>query len=305
MEDTVMKLIGIRWASYAALVLGGTACDQSPTAVPVAGDLPLAAAVVPADNAGAAQVVVCKEGPAGKTYDFTVAGNTGAVDLPLGGTFSLVNDECKTVATTAGAVQSATVVESAPPAGTLFDRVEVWEYFTGNGQTTLNRTELDPEVTLSPFGNDRGLVVIYKNIAAPSTGCTLTLGYWKTHNNSFPGGAAADPTWNLLPGGLAENTTFFLSGQTWFQVFWTPVGGNAYYNLAHQYMAARLNYLAGAPTIVTATITTATGLFNTYTPADIAALSGKDSLRKQFISLAGILGSYNEGTLSGADHCGA
>jgi hypothetical protein len=141
------------------------------------------------------------------------------------------------------------------------------------------------------------------NVDVPCpTGCTLTQGYWKTHNDSFKGGAPSDPTW-LLIGPAAEQTTFFLSGQTYFQVMWTSGGGNAYYILAKQYIAAELNILAGADgSAVTTTLSTATTLFNTYTPAQIGALKGNNALRQQFISLAGILGSYNEG-LIGPGHC--
>lgn len=135
-------------------------------------------------------------------------------------------------------------------------------------------------------------------------GCTLTQGYWKTHSSYGPA-SKPDATWDLLPGGAGPNTAFFLSGASWYRVFWTPpAGGNAYYSLAHQYMAARLNLLNGAsaPSSVTGAISTATGLFNSYTPAQIGALSGSNSLRKQFTSLAGTLGSYNEGA-TGPGHC--
>lgn len=133
-------------------------------------------------------------------------------------------------------------------------------------------------------------------------GCTLTQGYWKTHAD--PSTKKFDTTWNLLPGGLGPNTTFFLSGQTWIQVFNTSPSGNAYYQLAHQYMAAVLNMLNGASSTpaVDAAITSATTLFNTYTPAQIGALKGNDPVRQQFISLAGTLGSYNEGAI-GPGHC--
>jgi hypothetical protein len=136
-----------------------------------------------------------------------------------------------------------------------------------------------------------------------ATGCTLTQGYWKTHSTYGPA-SKPDATWNLLPGGLGPNTVFFLSGASWYQVFWTAPAGNAYYNLADQYMAARLNILDGAsaPSSVTNAIATATTLFQTYTPAAIGALKGSDALRKQFVELAGILGSYNEG-LIGPGHC--
>jgi hypothetical protein len=133
-------------------------------------------------------------------------------------------------------------------------------------------------------------------------GCTLTQGYWKTHNDSFWGGAPTDPTWDLI-GPDAEQTIFFLSGKSYFDVMWTPGGGNAYYILAKQYIAAKLNMLAGADgSAITTQFATATTLFNTYTPAQIGALKGNNPLRQQFISLAGVLGQYNEG-LIGPGHC--
>lgn len=152
--------------------------------------------------------------------------------------------------------------------------------------------------------------VIAIDVPCPE-GCTLTLGYWKTHNFSFHDGMAAPPddTWLLLgdaDGDLAdeaEGETFFLSGQTYYQVLWTAGGGNAYYQLARQYIAAELNVLNGADDSAIATaFADATTLFETYTPAEIGALKGKDALRQQFITLAGTLGSYNEG-LIGPGHC--
>ena len=169
--------------------------------------------------------------------------------------------------------------------------------FNNEGEFTTNDTETT--------GSDDVDIVINVNCVQ---GCTLTQGYWKTHNASFKAlrngkGPAADPTWNLLPGGQAENTIFFLSGQTWFEVFNTVPGGNAYYTLAHQYMAAVLNGLAGADqSAVTTALGEAKTLFETYTPAQVAALKGNNATKAQFISLAGTLGSYNEG-LIGPGHC--
>ena len=136
-----------------------------------------------------------------------------------------------------------------------------------------------------------------------ATGCTLTQGYWKTHSKYGPA-SKPDATWNLLPGGAGPDTVFFLSGASWYQVFWTAPAGNQYYNLAHQYMAARLNVLDGAsvPASVAAAIASATTLFQTYTPAQIGAMDSKNAVRKQFVELAGLLGSYNEG-LIGPGHC--
>lgn len=140
--------------------------------------------------------------------------------------------------------------------------------------------------------------------------CSLTQGYWKTHNASFKGGAPADINWLNVDfdkdGNFeGEKETFFLSGQTWFQAFWTAPKGNPYYNLAHQYMAARLNIGNGASggTTVTNAVAQATTLFKTYTPAQVAALKGNSSVKKQFTDLAGILGAFNEGITNPAGHC--
>ena len=131
-------------------------------------------------------------------------------------------------------------------------------------------------------------------------GCTLTPGYWKTHSAEGP--APFDDTWNALANG--EDTPFFGSGKTYYQALWTAPGGNAYYILAHAYIAAQLNILNGAsvPANVQTAFNTATGLFGTHTPAQIAALRGNSPIRAQFISLAGILDGYNNG-LSGPGHC--
>jgi hypothetical protein len=140
-------------------------------------------------------------------------------------------------------------------------------------------------------------------------GCTLTIGYWKTHNVNFSGGASkkADPTWYLIDpdgDGLFEgpDETFFLSGMTWFEVFQMASAGNAYYTLAHQYMGAVLNVAAGAtpPANVVSTLAAAEAFFEATTPAQAAALKGKAA--KDLRDWAGILGSFNEG-LIGPGHC--
>jgi hypothetical protein len=134
-------------------------------------------------------------------------------------------------------------------------------------------------------------------VTVPCPGCTLTQGYWKTHSSYGP--APYDDTWALLPNGA--DTPFFVSGQTWYEVFWTaPEGGNAYYQLAHQYMAAKLNILNGAsaPAEVTAAITWAENFFATAVPT--GDYKGKDG--RDIRTYASTLASYNEG-LIGPGHC--
>ncbi len=73
-------------------------------------------------------------------------------------------------------------------------------------------------------------------------GCTRSKGYWKTH--SMYGPAQADPTWSLI----GEDTPFYNSGRSWFEVLSMSPKGNVYYKLAAQFVAARLNQEAGADT---------------------------------------------------------
>jgi len=128
-------------------------------------------------------------------------------------------------------------------------------------------------------------------------GCTLTPGYWKTH--SIYGPAPYDDTWALI----GEDTPFFMSGKSYYQALWTAPAGNAYYILAHAYIAAELNFLNGASSTldVDAAFDAATALFETYTPAQIADKANK-TVRAQFIALAEILDDYNNG-LYGPGHC--
>lgn len=135
-------------------------------------------------------------------------------------------------------------------------------------------------------------------------GCTLTQGYWKTH--SIYGPAPADPDWYKIgdfdKDGISEGPDegFFLSGQTWYEVFWTAPAGNAYYNLAHQYMAARLNIFNGAsfPSSVNSAIASATNFFRTKTPT--ATLT--KTQRNQLLKWTDTLDQYNNG-LIGPGHC--
>jgi hypothetical protein len=138
---------------------------------------------------------------------------------------------------------------------------------------------------------------------ACNQGCTLTQGYWKTHaiyalKPQFA--KKRDANWNfVLPS--AENTNFFGSGVTWINVFWTPPKGNAYYNLAHQYMAAKLNGYAGAsvPASVATAIANAEAWFTAHPqPTDNWWKNNKNQVN----AAAGVLGSYNEGA-TGPGHC--
>ena len=125
------------------------------------------------------------------------------------------------------------------------------------------------------------------------TGCTRSAGYWKTH--SIYGPSHYDTTWALL----GEDSTFFLSNKTYYQVEWTPPKkGNAYYILSFAYIGTALNLLGGAdPFDVQEAFDDATELFETYTPEYIEGLKGNHPIRKQFLDMKSTLEKYNSGMI--------
>ena len=196
------------------------------------------------------------------------------------------------------------------------EMVELWE--AGPGGTKLDEAAPEADgsflfaglgsgdyvVKAFAYGNQNEICEAYTDIITisgePCDGCTLTPGYWMTHSHT--GTAPYDETWDLLADG--EYTTFFLSGKSYIEVLNTSAAGNAYYILSFAYIAAELNFLneAGTTPEVDAAFDAATVLFETYTPAQIAGLSGNNALRKQFVDLAKILDDYNNG-LIGPGHC--
>ena len=302
-----MKIGQIGILALAALV-GTTGCD-SPEPLAVRAITPTADHLPPDYNVPEGEAAwVCKEVvnlPAG-IFNFT-----SQVTGPLYGgnaTYpawdgTVASGSCRLLQFKGGPPTPATVTENVP----VNTRVDsIWVIQRTGGGPLLPTLTVDTTKYYAPINAATGsiggsglygFVMIFFNGPVPQ-GCTYTLGYWKTH--SINGPAPYDDTWNGR-----ETTTFYKSGNSWYNVFWTAPAGNAYYQLAHQYMAAYLNLQNGAnaPAAVTTAMASAVTLFNTYTPAQIGALSGSNAVRKQFVNLAGILGAFNEGT-TGPGHCG-
>ena len=137
-------------------------------------------------------------------------------------------------------------------------------------------------------------------IEVSAAGCTLTQGYWKNHANPLQ--KRFDPTWNLLAGGLGGNTMFYYANQTWLGVFNTPPAGNAYYILADQFMAAKLNVAGGAGTTpaVASAMSAAETFFGTAT--NTPSVKWSNAQKTTLTGYAATLQSYNEGT-TGPGHC--
>jgi len=227
-----------------------------------------------------------------------VGGGSGTADVVFGAPTTEV-DECIDV-TDDQYGSLGTVCYSDLPK-TLEYSLYVGPYYECGDYEFINIASFvtnDTETT----GSDSWTVTVH--VPCPG-GCTLTQGYWKTHSHHGP--APEDEDWFKLGDvdgdGISEGAdeTFFWSGQTWYQVLRTPPsGGNAYYILAHQYIAARLNILNGAASTpqVDAAIAWATTFFNTYKPSS----SLNKTLRAQAISNANLLDQYNNGYI-GPGHC--
>lgn len=219
-----------------------------------------------------------------------VGGSFGTANVVFGEPSTKV-DECITVTDSLNGELGTVCADAAPATFT-------YALTLGTDALPLVCGQNEVVNTASFVTNDTGATgsatVILPVEVSCGTGCTLTQGYWKTHSQLGP--ARYDDNWLSL-GALQEQTPFFLSGSTWYKVFWTAPAGNAYYNLAHQYMAAKLNIFNGAsttPEVLTA-ISQAEAFFTTATPAT--------KYKQATLNLlATILDQYNNG-LIGPGHC--
>ncbi len=127
--------------------------------------------------------------------------------------------------------------------------------------------------------------------AVPLDAEPLTQGYWKTHSEYGP--APYDDTWASLADGA--DTLFLDTGKSYYEVLWTkPKKGNAYYILAHQYIAAVLNQLNGADSgEVDDAINHAKDLLDEYdgSPSPMSDIIG--GFREDFIGTAETLDEWN------------
>ena len=214
---------------------------------------------------------------------------TGTAAVTFSGTPSNMIDECITVSDTYAGMLGTVCAGDAPRTFTYSREIGPYAIC---GNYTVNNTAAFVTNDTGATGEDSAVV----DVTVPcNTGCTLTLGYWKTHSKYGP--ARYDDTWAQI----GEDTAFYSSGKSYYQVLWTAPQGNAYYILAHQYIAAKLNILNGAsstPEVDAAILWAETQFFNLYSPS--SALS--KSVKNQATSYATLLNNYNTGAV-GPGHC--
>lgn len=152
-------------------------------------------------------------------------------------------------------------------------------------------------VTVDTGARGEASWAIAVTVAPCEPGCTRTPGYWKTHAGDMA--PAYDPTWKALPEGPA--TPFFLARASYLQVLRTEPHGNPYYVLAHAYIAAELNQLAGADgSAIARTFAQARDRLAVLLPAKVPGLPRCE--RELLLRLAEQLDAWNNG-LIGPGHC--
>jgi hypothetical protein len=194
------------------------------------------------------------------------------------------------------------------------------------GGDRLNTAKLVTNDSATEETDQHALAWVCRNQAP---GCTLTQGYWKTHSEFGP--APYDDAWGDVLGtgaascgsagppsirpdfdgaGTGASVAFdsgFGTATTrvcYFDVFWTPPkGGNPWYKLAHQYIAAQMNKVNGADaSMIQSLLDEAAALLDQYDNNRKINKRSADGIRAN--ELAGFLASYNEGTFpDGPPHC--
>lgn len=140
-------------------------------------------------------------------------------------------------------------------------------------------------------GDELGTAYSERDPLLEDDGCTLTQGYWKNHyDGAGNDGGNRDRAWPI-----DEDTE--LCGRSWLATLDVSPRGDAFFILAHQYIAASLNVAAGAlaPADVSAALDEAEGLMQ-----DCNIAAGE---RARAVELAGLLDDFNNGRV-GPGHCG-
>jgi hypothetical protein len=221
-----------------------------------------------------------------------VGSGTGTAAVTFGAP-TTTTDECIDLTDSRYASLGMVCANASPFSHQVSYQLPIGPYETC-GPTTFENVASFTTKDTGATGSDS--VTVSSNVTCEPTSCTLTQGYWKTHSAFGP--APYDATWALLPG--AETTPFFLSGTTWHGVYAVRPRDGAYWQLAHQYVAAKLNSLNGTSLAsVQASFDAATVLFQTKTPSDI----GKNGpAANQAKALASALEAFNSGAV-GPGHC--
>jgi hypothetical protein len=255
-------------------------------------DASLAAISTPGDGVASHEVFeVCKTYAEGSGPDVTIDVNDGTATTQN----TLSSGECENVYTS-GPTRNITVTETVPANYT----VTYVKTTIINNVTTVFAPVASNTASGSIGGTPpSGVLVRFTNTLIPPPPppfCTLTQGYWKNHGEDWDDAGDNTP--------FLTSDLFFNSGLTYLTILNTaPKGGNAYLQLAHQYIAAVLN-TGGNPSgddDVDEAIADAEAFF-TAAAAGTPAPAKDSQLRADVLADASTLDQFNNGIL-GPGHC--
>lgn len=285
-----MSTTQLRRLCYSAVPLAlvaTTACVDSPVAPRPASDV---LGVSTTATVGDGQLVICKVtvgSDASFVFDWSVAGVSS-------GQVTLSNGQCATVATGVVGVRLATVTEQVPPANWNLTNITV-DFSNG---TSGGNIDIPNRTANANVSQDRGALFTFTNTFTPPPPpgpvCTLTQGFWKNHPELWDAVADGKP--------FLTTSTFYNSGVSYLTIMNTPPkGGNAYLQLAHQFIAASLN-LNGASSGIASVDAAIAGAAAYFSGAPAGMPNPANPTRSQLQGWATTLDNYNNG-ITGPGHC--
>jgi len=291
------NLMDVRYATISLVALFAAACtDAVPTGtMSPTSDAPLFAVVgkPPIDQTLEGEAWVCKDG-SGPATNFTFSVSVGGGPAT---NHTLALGTCVQVASVPTNVfnfATVSVTEGALPANWALTTIVIESNSPSSHQPVIN-----PPNATARISHDFGVVFTFTNTFTPpppppGPSCTLTQGFWKNHSELWDDVADGKP--------FLTTTTFYNSGVSYLTIMNTPPkNGNAYLQLAHQFIAASLNVNGGASgnASVDAALAGAAAYFASA-PAGIP--NPVDPTRSQLQAWATTLDQYNNGTI-GPGHC--
>lgn len=288
-----------RYTAAALALLVTAACGDSPISpTPVSGVLGVVDQALsnkpPLDQTLEGEAWVCKDGTGVGTFTFAVSidGAQATNHSVALGTCALVH----TVPTDQGQVfATVSVTEVVPQDWTLNSAiVESNNSNTANYQPAVNLPNASGRMS-----HDWGIVITFTNTYTPpppppGPSCTLTQGYWKNHGEDWDQVSDGKP--------FLTTTTFYNSGKSYLAIMGIPPkGGNAYLQLAHQFIAASLN-VNGGSSGVAAVDAALSGAAAYFAGAAAGIPNPVAQTRSQLRGWATTLDNFNNGR-TGPGHC--
>ncbi len=289
------NLMRPRHMSIALVALVGIACTDAPTSTnaPVDG-VSFSLTNKPAlDITLEGEAWVCKDdNGSGSATNFTFA---VSVDGAAATNHIVTLGNCVLVAsvpTTGSFFARISVTELAPPANWALDNITI-ESDNAGGNPVVDVPNANAAANIS---NDQGQVFTFFNTFTPPPPafCTRTQGFWKNHPELWDAAGDNKP--------FLTTDIFFNSGVSYLTIMLTPPAkGNAYLQLAHQYIAAVLN-TGGGPSGNAAVDAAIAGAAAYFAGAPAGIPNPVDPTRSQLQAWATTLDQFNNGII-GPGHC--